>query len=228
MLRSSLVVVALVAMTGCLSPFIKTAADQPAPKPSKALLAGMLVHVVDSGEKKGLAGGLIDAAQNAGLDEFGKRATEQLKTVMASRGYEIETDASRSHGLDAIEIRSDSTTSALTGAWRNPDASYWTPQTIDSLFVKPKDVLAKLNPQPKEYFTFTDVSIIDEGMFMKEPHVVIRAVVYDADAKKVLDLQGLGEGESTFFISNRSPDNLEKALTRAFDSLKAVKEEPLS
>jgi hypothetical protein len=220
MLRSSLALVSLVAITGCLSPFLKSAADTPQPKPSKALLAGMLVR--NPGDAS-----LLRMAQNAGLEEFGKRATDQLQSTMAAHGYELTFDGPRTSALDAIQMHQDATTAALTGQWRHPQASYWTPQTVDSLFVKPKDMIAKLSPQDKEYFVFADVNVVDDGIILKDPRIVVRAVVYDATGKAVLDLQGLGEGESAFLFANHSPDNLNKALANAFDSVKALQEQPL-
>jgi hypothetical protein len=222
-----LVVAAALGASGCLSPYLKRAADVPEPKPSPALVSGFVVHF-DSSEEKSLVGAAIDAAQNAGLDEFGKKATDLLAAALAERGYTAAWDGPRTAKLDVIQIASNSGSAALTGQWRHPESSHWVPQAVDSLFVKPADVIAKIRgEEEKEYFAFADILIRDNGIILKEPWVVVRAVVYDQDARKVLDLQGVGSGESQVFLADRSPKNLEVALTRGFESLKAVQEEAL-
>lgn len=228
-LRSSLplLLVAALSATGCLSPYLKRAADAPEPKPSPALVSGFVVHFDSNGEEKSLVGAAIDAAQNAGLDEFGKKATELLTAALEERGYTAAWDGPRSAKLDLIQISSNAGSAALTGQWRHPESSHWIPQAVDSLFTKPIDVISKIKGDGKEYFAFADILIRDSGMILKEPWVVVRAVVYDQDAKKVLDLQGIGTGNSQVFVADRSPKNLEVALIKGFESLKAVKEEAL-
>jgi hypothetical protein len=211
---------------GCFSPYLKHAANTPDPKPANVLVAGFVVHFESAGEKSAL-GAIVDAAQNAGLDDFGKKATPMLAETLAAHGYTATYDAQRAKKLDAVEIASNSGTAALTGQWRHPDASYWTPLMVDSLFVKPADIVGKIKTDQKEFFAFTDVSIADGGMFFKEPIVIVRTAIYDQDAKKVLDLGGIGEGDSSFFVANRSPANLEAALKKAFGSVSTAAEQTL-
>ncbi len=219
---------AVLVLGGCFSPWLKRASGTPPQKPSPVLVAGFVVHFDDNGEKKSLLEAATDVAQNAGLDELGKKATGLLADALASRGYTASYDGARARKLDAVEISSNAGTAALTGQWRHPDASYWTPQQVDSLFVKPADIVGKLRVEgQKEYFAFADISIADAGILFKDPVVIVRTAVYDQDANKVLDLGGLGEGKSGLFISDRSPQNLEAALQRAFDSVTAAAEQPI-
>lgn len=227
--QAVIAVVALVGLTGCLSPWIKRAENAPDPKPSPVLVAGFNVRFDNSGQEKSLLDAAVDAAQNAQLAEFGTKATDMLAGVLAEHGYSATYDGPRSSRLDAIQLKSDSTTAALTGLWRHPDASHMGPDHVDSLFVKPSDVLAKIKSADgaKEYFAFVEVVIRDKGLFMKEPYVVVRTSIYDQDAKKLLDLQGIGEGESGFMFADRSPKNLELALQRGFESLKTAQPQAL-
>lgn len=103
MLRlAPVLLVALVASTGCLSPFLKRASDAPEPKPSDALVAGLVVRFDSGSEEKSMLGAAIDAAQNAQLETFGKRATEMLASKLAEHGYTAVYDGPRSSKLDAI------------------------------------------------------------------------------------------------------------------------------
>lgn len=226
----ALALTAVIASTGCFSPYLKRSSTNPEPKPSNALVAGFVVHFDDNNSEKSVLEAAVDVAQNAGLDEFGKNASGMLAKALEKHGYTATWDGPRSARLDAVQIKSDSTTAALTGQWRHPDSSYWVPQTVDSLFVKPADLIAKLtlpNATGKEYYAFADVAIANSGLILKEPTVIVRAVVYDASSQKVLELGGIGQGSSSPFLADRSPTNLQKALENAFASLETVGEQPL-
>jgi hypothetical protein len=224
--RVSLLFVSMTAalsLTGCLSPYLKRASDVPASKPSTALVVGFNIRFDSSGEQS-----LVDVAQNAGLDEFGENATGLLEAALAEYGYTPAYDGPRTAKLDAIQLESNATTAALTGTWRHPRTSHWSPGSVNSLFVKPGDVLRKLEVDGQnEYFLFAEICIRDKGMFMKEPYLVVRVSIYDQASRKVLDLQGIGEGDSRFMSTDRSPTNLQLSLQRGFESLKAVSVEPL-
>src|SRR5436305_1067026 len=84
------------ALSACAAPYLKTAANQPDPKPSPALVAGLNVRFDNAGQDKGLIGAAVDAAQNSQLDEFGKKATDMLAAALADRGYTPAYDAPRS------------------------------------------------------------------------------------------------------------------------------------
>lgn len=216
-------VVVVAASTGCFSPYLRKAPNEPSPVPSPALVSGLVVRFDDGGGQKSLLSAVVDAAQNSELEAFGKKATAMMEQSLVPHGYTLSWDQARTRPLDAFQVKSDSTTAALTGQWRHPDASYWTPQMVDSLFVKPKDIVGKVRVDgQKEYFAFASVDIFDGGNIFKEPYVTVRIAIYDQDSKKVLDLAGRGAGESNFLFSNRGASNLEVALTRAFDQLKSV------
>lgn len=222
----SLAVTAL-ALTGCAKPYLKQAANTPDPKPSNVVVAGFNVRV-ESNNDGSLLDAAADMAQNSMLADFGKEATPLLASALAERGYTATYDNARATKLDVIQLQSNSGVAALTGTWRHPDSSHWTPDAVDSLFVHPNDVISKIKVDgQKEYFAFTEVLIRDNGMFMKEPYVVVRTAIYDENARLVLDLRGLGYGESRFMIADRSPKNLEVALQRGFESLKTVPAEQL-
>lgn len=230
-MKTRILVLALALVsTGCFSPYLKRSTTNPEPKPSPALVAGFVVHFNNNGGDKSVLEAAVDVAQNAGLEEFGRKASEMLAKALEKHGYTAAWDGPRSARLDAVQVESNAGMAALTGQWRHPDSSYWVPQTVDSLFVKPADLISKLtlpNATGKEYYAFADVSIADGGMFLKEPVVIVRAVVYDAASTKVLDLGGIGSGASTFMIADRSPTNLQAALQKAFESLETVGEQPL-
>ncbi|MGA9525793.1 MAG: hypothetical protein WBV82_30320 [Myxococcaceae bacterium] len=219
---------ASVLATGCMSPYLKRAPNTPDPKPSHALVTGFVVRFESFGQEKSGLEIAIDTAQNAQLDRFGQQATKLLTEVLISHGYTASFDGQRTFKLDAVRLASSSATAAITGQWRHPDASHWGPDEVDSLFVKPMHVIGKLRTDGrKEYFAFIDVAIHDSGFFMKEPQVIVRLSVFDNGGVEVLDLRGLGYGESQFMFANRSPQNLMLALERGFESLKTVEVQPL-
>lgn len=222
------VAVLALAVSGCAKPWLKQDTKAPEPKPSNALVTGFSVRFDSGSQDKSLLEAAADAAQNAQLADFGKKATDLFVAALAERGYTATFDQNRTRPLDAIQLASNSGAAALTGMWRHPDASHWTPDTVDNWMQKPGDVITKVKAADgKEYYAFAEIVIRDQGMFFKEPFMVVRASVYDQDAKKVLDLQGIGEGESHFFMADRSPANLETALKRGFESLKTVQAEQL-
>jgi len=222
------VAVAALFATGCMKPYLKVAPNTPDPRPSEALVSGFSVHHDDTHQEKSLLDAAVDAAQNAQLTDFGELATEMLKAALAERGYTATFDGPRTHRLDIIQIASNKTTAVLTGSWRHPDTSHWRPDALEGMFMKPMDVIGKIRVDgQKEFFVFADVSIRDYGLIMKEPYVVVRTSVWDQDGKKVLDLRGIGSGDSSFMWADRSPQNLQLALKRGFESLEAVEEQPL-
>ena len=91
----SVVTLALVVSTGCLSPWLKRAADAPDPKPSNALVAGLVVRFDAGSQERSLVGAALDAAQNSQLETFGKRATEMLAQKLAEHGYTTTYDGAR-------------------------------------------------------------------------------------------------------------------------------------
>jgi hypothetical protein len=127
-----------------------------------------------------------------------------------------------------VQLAANSATAALTGGWRHPDASSWTPALMHSMFVQPPQMIGKIRGDAKdERFAFVSVDIQDTGMTMKEAQVVVRISVYGSDGQELLDLQGIGSGDSALFVANRSPGGLGVALERAFASVKAVTVQPL-
>lgn len=226
--RNTALVAFVVASTGCFTPYLRKAPNQPEPSPAPVLASGYVVRFNDGGAQKSLLSAALDVAQNSELEAFGKQATTLIEETLKTHGYNLVFDQARTRSLDAFQVKSDSTTAALTGQWRHPDASYWTPQMVDSLFVKPRDIVSKVAVEgQQEYFAFASVDIYDSGNFFKEPHVTVRIAIYNQDSRKVLDLGGTGEGESNLFVSNRGAQNLERALVQAFAQLKTVTLETL-
>lgn len=216
-----------VAASGCISPYLKRDSKMPEPKPAPALVAGMSVQFESAAEKSAIDAA-VDMAQNAGLEEFGKVAAELSAASLAQHGYNATYDGPRSSKLDLIQLSSNSTAAALTGHWRHPESSHQGPDTVEGILVNTSEIMGKLKVEGQsEFFAFTKVSIRDNGIFMKEPYVVVRTKVFDAAGKKVLELQGVGAGDSSFMFADRSPANLKVALERGFESLKTVQEQPL-
>jgi hypothetical protein len=226
--------------TGCATTWLKKSPGSPEPKPSDALLTAMVVQLgrPSSSSSKSVSqavvGLAISAAQNAELAEFGTKATERLTAVLLEQGYALKTDGARTRPLDAVQAANSAVTSAVTGRWSHPDGSMWIPSYIDSLFVKPRDILAKVVQEgKKEYFSTTEIFIYDSGviwlcgLIWQFPVVQFHTVIYDEQSRKVLDMQGYGSGDGSLFIADHSKANLDKALTASFDSIRAVKEEPL-
>lgn len=220
----------VVAATGCFWPYVRKAENEPQPAPSPTLALGLVVEF-NNGAFVGIVNVIVDALQNSELDRFGRGATTLIGTTLAAHGYLLAFDRERSRALNkygSYGNRSDSTTVALTGKWAHPETSSWTPQSVDSLLVRPADIVRRIAVAGRvEYFAFASVSISDGGNIFKEPWVTVRISVYNQRAKKVLDLAGRGVGQSSFYFSNRSPPNLELALTRAFEQLETIAVEEL-
>ena len=115
------VVASVLLSSGCATMWMKQAPNTPDPRPSKAMVAGWTVHFDDPNAEmnggKSLVGAALDALQNSGLDDFGKKATEQLKLALALRGYDMTFDHERSKILDTVELQSSKGAAALTGMW---------------------------------------------------------------------------------------------------------------
>lgn len=221
--HAALVAALVVTATGCFSPYIKKTPNQPDPNPSSALGAGYVVRFNDGGGQKSLLDAAVDAAQNAGLEEFGKAAQPKVEATLKDHGYTLTFNRERAKTLEAISLRSDATTAAFTGQWVHPDSTYWTPQYVDNLFTKPADFTTKLKVEGQhEYFAFVSIDIFDSGLLFKEPYIIIRTLIADENGKIVAELGGHGKGESSPFVTNRSPQNLERALDAALAEMKSV------
>lgn len=222
------VVVWSLGATGCFSPYLKRDPAAPEPNPSEAMVGGFVVRFQDSGKEKSAVEAVVSAAQNAGLAEFGQKAALLHAQALSRFGYTAKFDGARAKRLDLIQFDSNAITAALTGSWRHPDSSSWGPLMVDTLFVKPVDVVAKLkDDNQKEYFAFTEIVIVETGLFLKEPTVMLRTAIFDVSGRKVLDLGAMGAGAANLLFCDRSPKNLEAALDAAFKGLTIVKEEKL-
>ena len=207
---------------GCLTPFVARKGSLPETRPAPALTSGFVVANANSERS------VLDAVQDGGLSEFGTGAVEPISAALAAKGYAIAFDKGRAKVLNAANITSDSTTTALTGAFHHPEASYWTPDLLGGPFVSAKDLIVKIRTDnADEFFAFVGVNIRQSGIIFKEPQVEVRVSVYDANGVKVLDLRGLGVGDSSPFIANRSPSNLKLGLSRAVASFQSLTEEAL-
>ncbi len=219
MLRCLCAALALVWWTGCAHAYLMRADNTPDPAPSPVLITGFAVEF-DHGPS---GPSLVDALQNGALADFGAEVAEVLQEHLASFGFIASYDATRTVALDRVQLSSSAATAAFTGTWRHPEASSWTPRRVESLFVSPVDVIARVRqPGARGYFGFVGVSVSDHGLIMKEPTVVVTVSIYDESGNKVLALQGVGAGDAQLLLSDRSPLNLSNALKRAMLTLAAA------
>jgi hypothetical protein len=207
---------------GCSSPFMKQAANTPNPRPSKVLVAGFaLVLNIEPDENK-----LIAYAQNSRLGEVGMKATELVTQLLVEQGYTPVYDPECATKLAMMPTTG--VISPLSGQWHHPATSALDPAAVDSLFVKPRQILRKLRvPNEKGYFAFVGIDIQDTGFIVREPTVVTRVTIWDQDSHKVLDVQGIGSGRSMPFASDRTVGNLTRAVTASVASVQGQAPEPL-
>ncbi|MDP2340628.1 MAG: hypothetical protein Q8O67_06710 [Deltaproteobacteria bacterium] len=216
------VVVALIAVAagGCLKPWLKRLGTAPEARPTPALITGMVARFDGPAS-------LVDLAQKSGLDEFGRASVDPLRKAMELEGYTLTFDKARATALDGVPFQSEGTVLDFNGQWRHPDASSWAPDMVESPLVAPRELISMLKTEDGEHFAFVGLDINDVGNIFREPIVIARVTVYDAAGVKVLDLRGIGTGNTSFLFADRSPANLRIAFDEAVASLATVTEEPL-
>ena len=91
--------------TGCATTFIKQVPNTPESAATPTLLSGYTVQkVAQSNEETNLLDSVVDATQNAQLEEFGQKAYAKLAEQMAERGFVLELEATRARSLDVIQV----------------------------------------------------------------------------------------------------------------------------
>jgi hypothetical protein len=191
--------------------------------PMPTLLTGMVVQFHDSGTDGGP--GLLDAAQNAGLDDFGRWLMKPLRDALLQHGFDLTYDGGRTMRMDLVAVAPNAATAALTGKWRHPDASSVTPSMLHGLLANPAAVVQRV-PAPgqgqQESYAFVEVNISDGGWLWKHPRVELRASVFDAKGVELLDMVGVGDGDDALFVANRGAVNLRLSFDGALRTAQAA------
>ena len=219
--------------TGCATTFIKQVPNTPESAATPTLLSGYTVtKVVQSDGETNLLDSVVDATQNAQLEEFGQKAYAKLAEQMAERGFVLELEATRARSLDVIQVDGGAALAAATGYWKHPETSSWGANRVAGVLseLDRKSASEKLYEEGKQkYFAFVDISISDRGswLVMKSPEIRVQSAVVSADGKLVMHSQGVGMGKGAFFFADRSPTNLLLAMEEAFAAMKKVEVEEL-
>ena len=218
--------------TGCATTFIKQVPNTPESAATPTLLSGYTVQKVAEGKEAGLIDSVVDASQNAQLEEFGQKAYAKLAEQMAERGFVLELEATRARSLDVIQVDGGAALAAATGYWKHPETSGWGAHKVAGVLtdLNRKSASEKLYEEGKQkYFAFVDISITDRGswLVMQSPEIRVQSAVVSADGKLVMHSQGVGMGKGAFFYADRSPTNLLLAMEEAFAAMKKVEVEEL-
>ena len=218
--------------TGCATTFIKQVPNTPESAATPTLLSGYTVQKVAEGKEAGLIDSVVDASQNAQLEEFGQKAYAKLAEQMAERGFVLELEATRARSLDVIQVDGGAALAAATGYWKHPETSSWGANRVAGVLseLDRKSASEKLYEEGKQkYFAFVDISITDRGswLVMQSPEIRVQSAVVSADGKLVMHSQGVGMGKGAFFFADRSPTNLLLAMEEAFAAMKKVEVEEL-
>lgn len=228
------VLMAAVLSTGCATTFVKQTTNVPEAGSAPTLLSAYVVGQIDANQDDDLLGAMVDAAQNAALEEFGNKAYGKVAAQLAERGFVVELDAPRARSLDAVQIDGGAALAALAGVWKHPETSGWNANRVSrdiSAGMDRESVVKKLYEEGKQkYFAFVHIGLIDEASWFglwAVPELRVHSAVISSEGKLVMESQGVGKGNGALFFANRSPDNLLVALDNAIDAMTKVKVEEL-
>jgi hypothetical protein len=236
-------VLCLLLSTGCMKTYVHRAAGVDAGSPMDALVVGSQVRTVQDQTGSGLSseGGIsaiaivemaTDTMANVKVDEFGATVVDTLTPFLVSQGFEpvFDTDLAKST-RDVDWGDATNAMRALSGSYSDPRGS--------SIWVQPKMLFRKkvlektagaLAVGDETALLYLTVSVYESRRFMvmRLPLVQATAVVTDHAGAELLKAQGIGKGDMSFLVINRSPANLGAALDEAATELAAAPVEPLA
>lgn len=174
-----------------------------------------------------IAAGLID---NSTLGEFGLEMISLVDPTMKKYGFALEWDEARAKKIDNLEIFTISNdVTVLTGYWSHPQTSqhkfvhnYF---TNESALKAISQALAANKDQ--EHFVCFYLSIGEEGWIFEEPLLDLNIMVINQEGKEIFAARAIGEGDSSFWVVDKSPANLKIALLDAIKQLEGAEVEPL-
>jgi hypothetical protein len=242
-----LIALALLAplVAACATPYVKRAPGHPPPdkQPAPTLLGSFVVGVDDAAADDLDVSTAVNVVQNLLLHEFGEAAQPRVEAELERRGFKLLYDAEVASTLDLFPVAKDNiVATALIGHWVYGQGSDVDPDKFRELHLFGDDKATEVGRQlsnmdgakDKDYFAFTGVKIMKPsgcGCFgvwcWAKPRLRVNLVVLDRAGKIVYDAQGVGVGNTSVLVVDRTPGNLGVALDQALFSMREEEELPL-
>ncbi|MEC7948833.1 MAG: hypothetical protein VX265_14795 [Myxococcota bacterium] len=234
---SRVLVLSLCLSMGCMKSYVHRAASIDPREPMDALLVGAQVRTIqdqsvgEGASDDGFAALAIveaanDAVANSRVDEFGATVVDRLTPFLVSQGFRPIFDAELAKSTRSVDWgEAINAVRALSGSYSDPRAS--------SLWVQPR-MLFRRNVQEKTAaalavgddtaLLYLTVTVYESRrlLVMRLPMLQATAVATDHAGVDLLKAQGIGRGDMSFLIIDRSPANLGIVLDEAMMALSAA------
>jgi hypothetical protein len=210
-------------LSGCGGPYLKLDPALTPSEPRPSLMTSAIVSVENDSPDDGVS--VFGLLQNTDLDRFGQIMTSRAGAFLLDYGLELYVDREHARRASALNVSSGASKAlaVLAGAWISPDGSTVFIDGDTNLRFTRKDLKKKLaTGRPGESFTFVTGKIEERGIFFKRPIFTIDIVVVDAEFNTILSARGIGKGDSSFLVTNRTATNLERAMNLALDELATI------
>lgn len=224
---------ALLLATGCMKPYIKAADGFPPSGGVSALLVSQMIVNQESSSEGAAAMEIARAstamAHNKELPVFNDRLSAGVATHLGEHGVTVVRDAARTEALTRVDW-GDMTNamSVLSGSYVDPAGSTLVvvPTVLNRKRLMEKTAEA-LGGGESYVYVYTQVIERHRFVIMREPQVVVHVTVTDPRGVEVYRARGVGEGDMSAFVMNKSADALTGALDEALAELKSVPVAPL-
>ena len=216
--------------TGCLKTYVERSATlgPEAPLPTLMVHTGVTASQSSHGEVSSTAELLAlasDVIQNTQLDEFGETVLDASTPFLETQGVQLVIDADRAKStrkVDWGEVGNSLT--FATGGWT--DARGGVMSLVPRMLFR-KAVFSKMGTElhqggAPEGYLYVVGTVHERGLFFPFPKLALTFVVHDQTGQELLLAQGVGQGERSFFLVDRSPQNLGIALEQALTELDAA------
>jgi hypothetical protein len=232
---ASLFLISLTA-SGCLKTYVKVGPDLPDDARALMVSTRLMTNEESNSSDNGfnaldIAEAVTDTVANIDVDGFAEDIIDDLTPFLQSQGFTPVFDEARAKSLQSVDWGElGNSVTALTGGWTDPrGAALWVGPT--TLFRKRvlQNTVEKLGAQGDEYFLFTTVTIHESRswLIMRYPLIQTTVIVSDSAGTEVLRAQGIGRGDRTPLLIDRSVENLKIGMEEAIIELGAATPEAL-
>ena len=226
-------------MISCARPFLKISPNLEKPNSAPTLLTTMYIEgnasrTQQEEELRVDINDVISQKDNLSLNETGAIFHKMTVDFFAQEGFAVFEDKERIEkdalikGDDADQLKTVS--QVLSGVWFSKGSSNMEINTNVILFQFNLDRIVKRfdSEVPEEYFLFASTRVYTNQHWLKQrPQLVVDYVLVSDKKELVMRARGVGYGESTFFVIDKSPENLGMALKEALESIETAERKPL-
>ena len=235
MLKPLLIGSVLLLSTGCMKTYVMTAGGVTGDTPMDALMVSTRVQTIQESNESGGIGALVetatDLAANSQIDEFGSGVVDTLSGFLSTHGYTVVVDEAKAKSLQNVDWgEAGNKLSTLSGGYTDPRGA--------AMMVMPKMLFrdkvlqttaTKLSLDQGDAMLFITVNILEsrKWLIMRLPYIQTTVLVADHSGQALLAAQGLGSGDTSVIVIDRSPANLQVAMDRAVEALGAAEVTPM-